>query len=615
MLSFLVFDGDLPATSLQVRHAHLVGPDNVPVAGDIRFEDGLIRCTKSSPEAAGLALQVALDREAIQKLAPRKSGDEALDEKAFRERIRVERARRAQIKGSHDATGEPDPAPEDLRPLGVLTLQTCLLPEREEPYLLSLELARHRLMLFLNKLEDWQLFDLPRDHPVMVLFEQARMTFTDALVAQRHGLEPGSEARPETRGYSPDAHRLAMRALCLGVEAGERLAVLNAAREFVPRISGQIHRRAVESQPGGSAERSLRGNAAAVLSPDRVGVILPIRPVIGCSIPTSAFFEKAQQVALQCCEFISMPMRWSEMEPTEGKYLFQNTDQWIEWAVRKAKLPVVAGPVIDLRPSAVPDWLYIWENDYETLRELIYEHVKNIVTRYRRTIARWTIVSGLHANSNFQLSFDQMMDLTRICVMVVRKLHPTAKVQVELTQPWGEYYTQNRRSLPPLLYAEMLTQAGITVDSFAVRIQMGQPEQGQSTRDLMELSAMLDRCAMLDKPIAITAVGVPSGVPEAVGHPELADLNPGCWRKPWSEQQQAEWATAALSIALSKPFVQSVCWQELYDLPQPAEMPRGGLISVNGTEKPLVQRFVEIRNAMNAGRVPAGLVDFAVLGD
>lgn len=615
MLSFLVFDGDLPAGTLQVRHAHLVGPDNVPVAGDIRFEGGKICCTKSSPEAAGLALQVALDKEALQKLVPSRSGDEAMDEKAFREKVRAERARRAQTRAAAQAAvAEPEASPASLSPIGVLTLQTCLLPERPEPYLLSLELARHRLMLFLNKLEDWQLFDLPRDHPVMALFEQARMTFTDALVAQRHGLGEGSEAGAATAGYSPDANRLALRALWLGIEAGERLALLNAAREFGPRMSGEIHRKAIEEQPGGSAERTVRGNAAAVLSPNRVGVVLPARPVLGCAISSSAFFDRAQDVALRCCEFVSMPMRWSEMEPTEGKYLFQNTDQWIEWAVRKAKLPVVAGPVIDLRPAAVPDWLYIWENDYETLRELIYEHVKNIVTRYRRTIARWTIVSGLHANSNFQLSFDQMMDLTRICVMVVRKLHPTAKVQVEITQPWGEYYTANRRSLPPLLYAEMLTQAGIMVDSFAVRLQMGQPEQGQSSRDLMELSSMLDRCAMLDKPIAITAVGVPSGTPESVGHPELADLNPGFWRKPWSEGQQADWASAVLTIALSKPFVQSVCWQELYDIPQPAEMPRGGLIGVSGNEKSIVERLCKIRDAINAAQPPGAIADFSVLG-
>jgi Glycosyl hydrolase family 10 len=613
MLSFVVFDGDIPASSLSVRHAHLIGPDNVPVPGEIRFENGRVRCDKSNPEAAGLSLQIALDKDALLKLAPAGSGDEDLDEKAFREKVRAERLRRARV--SKDQTpAEPDETERPLEPLGVLTLQTCLLPEREEPYLLSLELARHRLMQFLIKLEEWQLFDLPRDHPVMSLFEQARLTFTDALVAQTHGLGDGAPGTAATFGYSPDADRLALRALWLAIEASERQALLHAAADFGPRMSGETHRRAIESQPGGAGDRTEQGRAATIILQDRPGVVLPGRPAIGCSVSPSAFFETAQEVAQSACEFITMPMRWAELEPTEGRYLFQNTDRWIEWAVRKAKVPVVAGPIIDLRAGASPDWLYIWENDYETLRELICEHVKNVVTRYRRTIARWTVVSGLHANNNFHLGFDHMMDLTRVCVMVVRKLHPQAKIQVEITQPWGEYYTHNRRSLPPLLYAEMLTQAGISVDSFGVRLQMGQPEQGQSVRDLMEISAMLDRCAMLDRPIALTAVGVPSGTPEAVGHPELADRKPGFWRHPWTEQVQGDWASAILSIAMSKPFIQSVCWQELYDLPQPVEMPRGGMISVSGHPKRIADRFAEMRVAMDKNVPPQGIADFGVLG-
>ena len=90
--------------------------------------------------------------------------------------------------------------------MGTVTLQTCLLPEREKPYLLSLELARHRLMLLLNKLEDWALFDLAPTDPGMVLFEKARKAFTEAVVAQ--GAEPGEEGLP----YSHHADILARKA-------------------------------------------------------------------------------------------------------------------------------------------------------------------------------------------------------------------------------------------------------------------------------------------------------------------------------------------------------------------------------------------------------------------
>ncbi len=559
MLRFVSLD-PTPAITGTLPGAYLVGKDNVAITGEVTLRDGIVVCEKGTSEAAAIAVQLDLNQERLDQL------------------------------GS-DTTIEG----VELKPLGTWTLQTCLLPQRENPYLLVLELARHRIMLCLTKLVDWQAIESTEGTLPMRLLSAAQSVFVQALVHAPDSIKPDS-----------DAAKLALRALWIALEASERLALFQAQSDFPVRVNGEMYESIDTEQTDPSRRKP-------ILHPTRGGVVLPLKPAVGTVVSPHVYAPMTQDAITRSCDFITVPMRWIEMEPAEGEYDYTRTDRWIEWAVRKAKVPVVAGPIIDLRPGAVPDWLYIWENDYETLRELIYEHVKNVVTRYRRTIARWTVVSGLHANNNFHLGFDHMMDLTRVCVMVVRKLHPQAKIQVEITQPWGEYYTHNRRSLPPLLYAEMLTQAGISVDSYAVRLQMGQPEQGQSVRDLMEISAMLDRCAMLDRPIALTAVGVPSGTPESVGHPELADRHPGYWRKPWTEQVQADWASAVCTIAMSKPFIQSVCWQELYDLPQPVEMPRGGLISVSGHRKPIVERIMEIRECMGQGKPPRGIADFGVL--
>lgn len=566
MLSFLVFEGDKPQAERVLRHAHLLGPENVPISGEVRFERGIIHCTKPSGEATSLGVQVGLDQQTIDELG-------------------------LEIESENGVTP----------PIGLVTLRTCLLPERDRPYLLSLELARHRLMLYLNKLEDWQLFDLGPEHEITILFEHARHAFTEALVAQ------GQKGDNDSHGFSPEAHRQAVRSLWLAVEAGERLAIEAARRDFTPRVTGETYEHTLRTSPHAPASRQRA--TQPILSIDRVGVAVPNRPAVGCSVSPASFTDVAQKTALDALDYLQIPMRWIEMEPEESKYFWRNTDQWIEWAVRKAKIPVVAGPVIDFRQKCVPRWLYVWENDYETLREFVYEHMKNLVTRYRRTIGRWIVLGGLHVNDNFHFTFDQMMDLTRICVLVVRKLHPTAQVILEITHPWGEYHTANRRSLPPMLYAEMVTQAGIMVDGFSLRVQMGQPEPGQSARDLMVFSSMLDRYAGLDKPISLTAVGVPSGVPEAVGDPDRDEFHPGFWRAPWSEALQADWATAAMSIALSKPFIQSVTWQELYDMPEPTEMPRGGLISIDGTPKPVAERLIEMRRAIREGAPPERLRD------
>jgi beta-galactosidase GanA len=188
--------------------------------------------------------------------------------------------------------------------------------------------------------------------------------------------------------------------------------------------------------------------------------------------------ESLAKAGAATCDFLTMPMRWVDLEPVEGKYNFATTDRWIEWAVRTAKLPLVGGPVVDLRPRSAPDWLFIWENDYDTLRDLVFEHIQAVVTRYRKTISRWTVASGLHVNTNFKISFEQILDLTRLSVMLIKKLHPTARVQLELQQPWGEYLVQNKRSIPPYVYAEAVLTTQLPIDAIALRLQRAMRSRG-----------------------------------------------------------------------------------------------------------------------------------------
>jgi hypothetical protein len=268
----------------------------------------------------------------------------------------------------------------------------------------------------------------------------------------------------------------------------------------------------------------------------------------------------------------------------------------------------VGGPIVDFRRGCVPEWLYIWEHDYETLRELVYDHVKNLVTRYRRTVGTWTVASGLHVASNFALSFEQVMDLTRLVVMVVRKLQPGAKVQVQIDQPWGEYFADSTRAVPPMMYAEMVAQAGVNPDLYALRIEMGQPEQGRSARDMMAFSALLDRYAALERPLSVAAISAPSRPPDAEHLGIDGQMDPGFWHDQWSPQSQVTWMTQAVAIAASKPFVHSVCWHELYEPAKPADNKFDGLFDATGTQaKPALWRLAEIRQMLRSKQSPLNL--------
>ncbi len=513
MLCFRVYDPSrLPsATTLDV--AYLVAGDGVAIPAAISYEEGLIACQKRSSESSALAIHY------------------------------------------------------DAGHLGQLTLQTCLLPERDEPYLLALELARARLRMFIAKTEDWMLFDMDPEHPAMLEFTRARGLFVEALSA--------------TDGEK--AEELAHQTLLSCIDAGELLTEYHAELLLT---------------------RRLKSPTAA-------------RTTLGCTVHPMQWSDRLKSVVAAHFDYICMPVRWRDLEPEEGEYAWRLTDRWIEWAVRTARKPVMAGPILDLSRLAIPDWLYIWEHDYETLRELVSEHIRAVVTRYRRAIHIWNVASGININENFHLTYEQMMDLTRVCLLLIKKLQPNARVMVEVAQPFAEHYATQSGSLPPLMYLEMILEAGMPIDSFGIRLQVGQAREGRTTRDLMMLSHMLDRLARLEHPVIITACGAPS-TPTAPVEPAkpgdeelLAGIGSpapvggaGYWHEPWSEAVQAEWLTKVATIALSKPYIESICWQELYDH-NTSDMPAGGLISSLGIVKPALRRMGQIRACLQAQRLPS----------
>lgn len=500
MLKFQVFENGTPAASWPLRNAYLLGSDSSAIRCDMRFdrERGLILCEKRESGAAALALQ--------------------------------------------HSVGE----------CGQLTLQTCLLPERDEPYILNLELARHRLMMLYNKLEDWQMFELSPDHAVMKRVEAARRVFVEALCLQT--TDPAA------------SDQLAQQCLVTSVDGSEELAL---------------------------------AHAELLLTRRKAGATMPRHP-LGTGVHIDAGHDRLRQAIIGTFDFVNLPINWRQTVPVEGEYKWGPLDAWVEWC-GKHRLPITAGPLVSFDPADIPDWLYIWEHDYDTVRDVIYEHVEKVVSRYRNVINGWNVVSGLHVNSHFAFSFDQLMDLTRMTTMLVKKIQPAAKAIIEVRQPFGEYYAQNARSIPPMMYGDLIVQNAITFDALGVRLLMGQAMPGQHVRDLMQVSNLLDAMAVFSKPLHLTVAAPSEPVTAAMltvpDGGEAADPDCGVWRKPWSGLVQSRWMEAVMQVAMSKPFIEAVAWQDLVDHPA-MEMPLGGLIAEDLQPKAALKRLVNFRRSL-----------------
>ena len=130
------------------------------------------------------------------------------------------------------------------------------------------------------------------------------------------------------------------------------------------------------------------------------------------------------------------------------------------------------------------------------------------------------------------------------------------------------------------------------------------------------LSALLDRYAAFNRPLAVTALGVPSAAlppaPPAPGE-EGDPFEGGSWRYTWSPELQADWASQARAMIAAKPYVQSICWQQLGEgLPSGDDMPSGGLCAPSGTNKPVLQRFAQVRRALRDGKGIQGIPNLGV---
>jgi len=497
MLKFAVYRDGRPADSVNLSGAYCIGTDDVPLRAELAFENGCIVCQKKSAGPAGVVV-----------LWP--------------------------VEG-----------------VGEVLLETVRVVERERPYLLTVELARGRLMRINTKTEDWGLLDHEGGVEVAAQLDQARDTLIRALQAD----DPA------------EASAIGDEALRLAIVASEQLTRLHADL-FLSR----------RKQAGGFS-----------------------RQVFGCTIHSDRPTELSCARLKEAFDFAVVPFVWRDIEPTEQNYNWEVLDAWVE-TLANLNVPMHGAPLLSFSEAYVPDWLYIWEHDFDTIRDLAFEHARRIINRYGRHIQTWHVVSGLHANTCFAFNFEQLMELTRMTTALARQLAPRGTTVLDLVAPWGEYYARNQRTIPPQLYADMAVQSGINFDVFGLQFCFGPGVDGMYVRDSFQMSSMLDQFLKFSKPVRVSAMQVPSSTTLSksdVRERRAPAMSGGVWRRPWSESVQADWLIDFVDIALSKPFVESVAWQGLADHAKLA-VPNGGLLRADLVPKPAFSRLAEVRSSVHA---------------
>jgi len=425
---------------------------------------------------------------------------------------------------------------------GQVLLSTTCLPERKRPYNLNVEIVRSKLMQIINRREDWSFF------------------------GNIKGLE----------GISKEAHDLFIRAIQNSTDPSSASKLADESLKRAMVYSEKLANEQAESlfETRNKNHGFGRGCLGCKIDPKQIG--------------NAEYVDKL----LGLFGFVTIPISWSQIEPSKGSYDFSSVDGCLE-ALSKKRVAICAGPLLRFSESYIPKWLLRGRIGFEKIREAAYQFVSEVVSRYSGSIRVWRVISGLNANNYFEFNFEQTLEMTRAANMSVKQGSERSVKIVEISNPWGEYYATKVNTIPPLVYADMVVQSGINFDAFGFQMQLGKNESGMHIRDMMQISSVLDYFGPIAKPLYITEVAVPS----ESGKGLYAGTSAGEWHGQWGQSQQGQWIEQFYKIALSKPFIDAVTYSNLADT-KDSTIANSGLLSSQLEPKKSYQSLKKLRSVI-----------------
>lgn len=426
--------------------------------------------------------------------------------------------------------------PHQVEDIGEIYLCTASLMEREEPYLLLLELARGTVNRLRNQTVDWEMAGLR-----VAADLKAKVRHSAAVFARAAAV---SESAPE------QAQKLATDAIKFACYA-------------IDRLGEEYGRQAL----------AFRHQAAARLSTLLAGDL-------GMETPYEGESAKRFHEAFNA---VSLPISWKQIEPESGEYDWSMLDAQMDWCSRENVRAVCLGPIFDPAPSLLPDWIYLWEDDFDQLQSRVSQFLQHVVLRYKGRVLLWHCAAGLNLPNGLALNEEQRLRLAVRAVEAVRQVDSSTPVVLSIDDPWGEYLTRNNFDLSPLHFADAMVRADLGLAGLGLRMAFGRPG-GPASRDPLEVSQLIDRWGMLGLPLMLTT--------SIVGGPSRDGVVPASQFR--SPQNQVEQARKILPILLAKQVVHGIIWGQLDDR-QPHQPHCAGVFNDLSQPKPLLNLLADLR--------------------
>lgn len=429
------------------------------------------------------------------------------------------------------------PVPGVGRPV----ISTASLPEREEPYLLAVELARGKIVQIRNQMSTWEVGGMRVPPQFREPMHEAQRLFARAA---------SSQDQPES------ASALATESLRQALMAADCLT------------------RAYTQQALAGRQQRTRSLPA----------------MLGCELGHAPCPDEAAELFTAAFNSATVHCAWTEIESAEGNYNWDLVDQQIDWC-EDHRLKVRAGSLIDLGPNGMPSWLSNWEHDLLNVQSFVCDFIETAISRYQGRVRTWEVVARPNTGGALTMNEEQRLTMTARVLDIARQVDEEAQLLIRVDQPWGEYQARGQHRLSPLQMTDALLRSGIGLAGVNLEIAFGFLPSGSALRDLLDVSRLIDSWSVLQVPLHLTLAYPSSAEPDSLASTEH-DVDPHLWTTSDGEAEQVRWLDGYLPLLLAKPAVGSVSWTNFSDA-TPHTYPRSGLLRANGDPKPALEWMID----------------------
>lgn len=426
---------------------------------------------------------------------------------------------------------------------GEMTLSTASLMERPGAYLLPLELARGTLNRLRNQTAEWKFMGLQMTDDFCAAMRQVSVIFSQAATS-------GDDVAA--------AADLAEQTISLALDAMEQLAASYSDQATAARQS---------NSPTLPTFLSIRLDGR------------PLSPVERPAVVTA--FNSAM-----------LAFNWRDIELSAGKFSWSAFDSQLDWC-REQGLRILGGPLLQLDKHHTPDWLYIWEDQFDQVQASVLQYVRAVVERYRGKVHVWNCAARMNLEGAVKLSEEERLRLVVAVIDEVQRLDPRTPYIISFDQPWAEYLATAQHDFSPLHFADALVRGELGLAGIAVEMNFGYWPNGSQPRDILEVSRLLDRWNMLGLPLLVLQT-----LPSSCAADPLARVtttgplqNAAACQTP---ELQRDFASQMLRLTLAKSFLHGYVWQDVSDA-APHEFSHGGLFDGQSKAKPILHAFTELR--------------------